>query len=417
MRAFTSVKISNASGSVTSRDAILTTTALPVSFPDQTQPADQSLTQGDALTLGVEVAGSPDFDYQWYKNGVAIELATNATFTIDPASVEDSGDYHVTVSNRLNSVTSRTANIVVQADLSAPTIDSIRAGSGSVIITFSEILARESAENAAQYAIPGIHVHNARLEDDQQTVTLETALLTSGEEYALSIIGVEDRFGNRVNVRIPFYATILIDGDFSDWAGIDPIATDAFESEGFEFHQFWVANDADYLYLRFSFHENIGQLPVDYFYHIYIDGDNDPGTGLGVSTIGSSLMIENGLGWMQAGGNFNEGSVPNIDFHLAPQAASAEFECRLSLASSKDGAPLLTASTLGISFSLITTHWEEIEFGPAEGILYPLVEVPAAHRSRTSCRSSATCHSPRWRSNRDFLGRRSVRNERIPVAQ
>ena len=150
----------------------------------------------------------------------------------------------------------------------------------------------------------------------------------------------------------------------------------AFESEGYEFNQFWVANDDEFLYLRFSFHENIGQLPVDYFYQIFIDGDNDPSSGLSVSTIGSSMMIENGSAWMQVGGTFNEGSVPNVDFLLAPQGASAEFECRIALASSKDNVPLLTADSLGISFNLITTSWEAIESGAAEGIVYTLVNRP-----------------------------------------
>ena len=371
-----SVEVSNASGSVRSRDVSLTTTALPVSFPNEAQPADQSLTQGEALTLSIDVEGSPNFTYQWFKDDVAIDLATEATLTIDAAAIEDTGDYHVTVGNRLNSLTSRKASIVVQSDANAPTIDSIRAGSGSVVITFSEILSMDSASHAAHYTIPGVDVQSATLADDLQTVTLETAPMTFAQGYALTVDGVEDRFGNSVSVTTPFRASILIDGDFGDWTGIDPVATDAFESEGYEFHQFWVANDDEFLYLRFSFHENIGQLPVDYFYQIFIDGDNDPSSGLTVSTIGSSMMIENGSAWMQVGGNFNEGSVPNVDFQLAPQGASAEFECRISLLSSKDEAPLLTADALGISFNLITTSWEAIESGPVEGIVYALVNRP-----------------------------------------
>jgi hypothetical protein len=371
-----SVEVSNGSGSVRSRDISLTTTALPVSFPNDAQPADQLLTQGEALTLSIEVEGSPNFTYQWFKDDVAIDLATEATLTIDAAAVEDTGDYHVTVNNRLNSLNSRTASIVVQSDANAPTIDAIRAGSGSVIITFSEILSSNSATDVAHYTIPGIDVESATLADDLRTVTLETAAMTFAQEYALTVNGIDDRFGNSVKSAAPFRASILIDGDFGDWTGIDPVATDALESEGYEFHQFWAANDDEFLYLRFSFHENIGQLPVDYFYQIFIDGDKDPSSGFSVSTIGSSMMIENGSAWMQVGGEFNEGSVPNVDFQLAPTEASAEFECRISLSSSKDDVPLLTADALGISFNLITTSWEAIESGPAEGIVYTLVNRP-----------------------------------------
>ena len=37
--------------------------------------------------------------------------------------------------------------------------------------------------------------------------------------------------------------------------------------------------------------------------------------------------------------------MPNVDFLLAPNAPSAEFECRIALTSSKDGTKLITADT------------------------------------------------------------------------
>ena len=267
-----SVEVSNASGSVRSREAMLTTTAIPVSFPDQALPADQSLIQGESVLLSIDVAGSPTLSYQWYKDDVAIELATEANYTIDAALLEDAGDYHVTVSNRLNTLTSRKASITVQADQSAPVIDAVTAGSGTVVISFSEPLNRESAEDAGHYTIPGIAVSGASLADDLRSVTLEIDSMVFGQDYQLAIDGVEDRFGNSLRVTRAMRATILIDGDFSDWAGIDPVTSDPSDSEGVEFNQFWVVNDDDFIYLRFSFHKNIGQLPVDYFYQIFIDG-------------------------------------------------------------------------------------------------------------------------------------------------
>ena len=74
-----------ASGSVRSRDIALTTTAVAVTFVDDSQPADQSLVQGEALTMSIEVEGSPNFSYQWYKDDVAIDLATEPTFSIETA--------------------------------------------------------------------------------------------------------------------------------------------------------------------------------------------------------------------------------------------------------------------------------------------------------------------------------------------
>ncbi len=367
-----SVEVRNASGTVCSRDAQLTTTALPLSLPNTAQPADQTLTEGDSLVLSIDVTGSPPLSYQWFKNDVAIPLATQESHTIDPAAIEDSGTYHVTVGNRLGSIMSRQSHVTVHADDTAPAIDGITAGATTVRILFSERLHAASASEASHYTIPGITVHRASLLEDRRSVVLETDPLLFGEIYELRVHNVTDRYDNRVDQTQAFRATILIDGDFGDWTGIDPVASSPRNSEGAEFHQFWVANDADFLYLRFSFHEHLGQLPVDFFYQIYIDGDNDPATGLSISTIGSSLMIENGSGWLQSGGAFNEGSVSNVNFQLAPQESSQEFECRISLdAGSADGVPLLTADTLGISFNLVSTSWEVIDSGPAEAILHP----------------------------------------------
>ena len=370
-----SVEVSNASGSVRSREALLTTSADAVSFFNDTQPMDQTIVQGESFVLSVEVAGSPILSYQWYKGDVSLDLATNAYYDIDAASAEDAGEYHVVVSNRVNSLSSRKATIVVLTDDNAPSIDHVRAGSGSVEIRFSEQLSASSASDPIHYSIPGIVVNDAVLMDDLQTVTLTTDALAFREDYALTVEGVEDCFGNAERVVKSFRATILIDGDFTDWSGIEPMRTDDIESEGLEFHQFWVVNDADYLYLRFSFHESVGQLPVDHYYQIFIDGDNDPDTGLSVGTIGSSLMIENGNGWLQTGGSFNEGSVADIDFQLA--GAMKEFECRIALASSKDGLALFTAGNLGLTLNLVSTGWAIVDSGPTEAIVHTLTDVPA----------------------------------------
>ena len=89
-----SVVVSNGSGSVRSRDITLTTTALPVDFPDDAQPANQVLTEGEPLLLSIDATGSPQMNYQWYKNDMPLEFATESQFTIDSVSTEDAGDYH-----------------------------------------------------------------------------------------------------------------------------------------------------------------------------------------------------------------------------------------------------------------------------------------------------------------------------------
>lgn len=364
------VEVSNASGIVRSRDVSLTTIATEVQLASETLPADVTVAQGERLELSTEVIGSPPLAYQWFHNGAPIPEATGPTWMIEAVQLEDAGRYQLRASNRVNAVTTREAVITVETDARPPAVVSVSAGAGSVLIHFSEPLPEVAP---SMFGIGGIDVLGAVLDESGRTVTLETAPLSFAETYSLAIDGVEDRFGNTLTSAHAFRASIRIDGDFSDWTGIDPVATEADGGGDLGFRQFWVANDADYLYLRFSVHGEI-TLPLDHFYQIFIDGDNDAATGLGVSTIGSSLMIENGSGWKQTDGGFNEGSVSDVDFLLAPTGSSTEFECRIALASSKDGVALVTGDAVGIAMNLVSPSWEVLATGPAEAIVHPLTE-------------------------------------------
>lgn len=83
------------------------------------------------------------------------------------------------------------------------------------------------------------------------------------------------------------------------------------------------------------------------------------------------MMIENGLGWLQRDGGFNEGSVGNTGFLLAPQEPSPEFECRISLSSlvNADQSSIFTSDTVAVAFNLMSTSWTSIDSGPVEEII------------------------------------------------
>lgn len=78
------------------------------------QTAPQSATQpaGTALNLNVTASGV-DLSYQWYKDGVAISGATDATLAITTLTAGDAARYSVTVSNDGGTVTSYPATVVV----------------------------------------------------------------------------------------------------------------------------------------------------------------------------------------------------------------------------------------------------------------------------------------------------------------
>ena len=89
-----------------------------------TQPANQTVSVGQAATFSVGAAGTPPLSYQWQKNGADIPGATSSSYTT-PASVSaDSGAmFRVVVSNAAGSVTSNSATLTVSAGPVASTVD------------------------------------------------------------------------------------------------------------------------------------------------------------------------------------------------------------------------------------------------------------------------------------------------------
>jgi hypothetical protein len=367
------IEINNSTGAkATSRNAVLTTTAVSVSITNNAEPADRTIAEGESTTFTLAVAGSPILNYQWFKNDAPIDGATAAAYTITNAVLSDAGNYSVSVSNRMNVVTSREAKLTVVRDLVPPTITQLSGSATKVTVQFSEPLDPASANTAANYALTGgAQVQSAVLDlSDSRTVALTTTPLSFGTNYTLSVKGVKDRFNNPATTTAPFRATILIDGSFDDWAGIASLDTETQDTpEGKEFKDIYVANDDDYLFIRFSFYANIGQLPVDAYFHIFSDTDNDPATGYAAAGVGSEMMIENGSGYQEKNGQFNEGGVSNLDFAIGPQAPSAEFECRISRKTTyaNDGLPVYTGDTIALAFQLISTTWTPLDTAPASG--------------------------------------------------
>lgn len=75
------------------------------------QPEDRTLKPGETSHLGVSAAGTEPLSYQWHKDGLAIPSATNSGIIFTNMTLTDSGSYHVVVSNRLGTITSRNAAV------------------------------------------------------------------------------------------------------------------------------------------------------------------------------------------------------------------------------------------------------------------------------------------------------------------
>jgi len=104
------VFVQNACGDATSDPATLTVDALPVIIE---QPTDENVCAGDAVMLTVIAEGAEPLSYQWRKDGVEIDGATESSYAIDPVTVDDAGDYDVVVSNECDTTTSDAATLFV----------------------------------------------------------------------------------------------------------------------------------------------------------------------------------------------------------------------------------------------------------------------------------------------------------------
>jgi hypothetical protein len=68
--------------------------------------SSQSVVIGNPFTLSAEASGSGALHYQWYRNGTPIAGANVAQYEVPAATLQDSGNYTVAVSNEAGTTTS-----------------------------------------------------------------------------------------------------------------------------------------------------------------------------------------------------------------------------------------------------------------------------------------------------------------------
>ena len=107
------VIVANPARSVTSQVAVLTVRAVPpIIF---THPASQTVLDGSSVSFTVGVVGTSPLTYQWARNSAPLTGATNATLNLTNVDLSASGKYTVTVSNYVQKVTSKAAELTVVA--------------------------------------------------------------------------------------------------------------------------------------------------------------------------------------------------------------------------------------------------------------------------------------------------------------
>ncbi|MDP6679581.1 MAG: DUF5011 domain-containing protein, partial [Verrucomicrobiota bacterium] len=108
------VVVKNPAGTVASREAKLSL-ILPIEIT--AQPGARELVVGDRLELRIGASGSPVIEYQWFKDGDALEGEVSETLVVESVQVADTGIYRATAKNEAGTVSSETAKVDVYAPL------------------------------------------------------------------------------------------------------------------------------------------------------------------------------------------------------------------------------------------------------------------------------------------------------------
>jgi hypothetical protein len=195
---------------------------------------------------------------------------------------------------------------------------------------------------------------------------------------------------------------ITIDGSFGDWAGVPVAYSDASETTaGADFRQVYVANDEQYLYIRFTLHTQ--DSPFTSRDNIFIDADDNASTGyrpLGLGGFGSEMVIQGGAGYQEKSGGFNEGAINALDWAASPTENATEFEVRLSRAATfaNDGLPVFAAGIIAVLLESENTSFVAVDLAPDSGerLTYAFASAPEPFIGR---RELLSLTGSTWRAN------------------
>src|SRR5262245_18238962 len=198
------------------------------------------------------------------------------------------------------------------------------------------------------------------------------------------------------------FKRISIDGSFGDWAGVPIAYDDASETTaGADFRHVYVANDDQYLYLRFTLYAP--DSPFTSRNNIFIDADNTADTGfhpLGLSGFGSELFIQSGVGYQGKGGAFNEGLINGLDWAASPTENAIDFEVRISRAATfvSDGLPVFTGDSIAVLLESENASFVAVDLAPdiGEPLTYDFATPPEPFIGRRELFSLA---GSSWRAN------------------
>ncbi len=141
-------------------------------------------------------------------------------------------------------------------------------------------------------------------------------------------------------------APIVIDGAMGDWDGVPVAYTDTPNGGAVDFGQLWIADDERFLFLRVEVGDEV-DLSENNSIRVYLDTDNNAGTGIPIGGIGAELEWRCGdrTGFFEGSQVFHE----DIRFRSGPTVTATEFEMAFGRDTSPNGqAPLFQGPTVRI---------------------------------------------------------------------
>jgi pectin methylesterase-like acyl-CoA thioesterase len=113
-----SIVATNVAGSATNSASL--TVIVPPTI--SVQPANTNVVSGSAASFSVSANGFPAPGYQWKKNGAPIANATTSTLAFPSAQPSDAANYSVQVTNAAGSISSSSANLIVNSTMTATSL-------------------------------------------------------------------------------------------------------------------------------------------------------------------------------------------------------------------------------------------------------------------------------------------------------
>ena len=173
------VVVGNATTSVTSSSATLTVLIAPAIT---TQPANVSITQGNAASFAVTATGTAPLSFQWLKNGVPISGANSNVLTFSVVTTNDAASYSVVVTNIVGTLASSSATLTVLVPptiLSQPASVTVTAGSAAAFA----ITASSATPMTYQWRKNGVAISGATA----ATLTFGSATTADAASYSVVV--------------------------------------------------------------------------------------------------------------------------------------------------------------------------------------------------------------------------------------